>query len=86
MLFLQPYGKELVALCVPLITWALNTLFRAKAKLVFASPHTFTFLAQQPRMDHQCNVISPTQTVHTRSMLPWNSGREAATKVEWVFN
>lgn len=82
----QTYGKELVALCIPLITWMLNTFFRAKAKLLLASPHTFTFLVQQPRVDQNGNQISPTQTVHTRSLMLWNSGREVATKVEWVFN
>ncbi len=86
MTFVETYGKEIVALCVPLVTWALNTFFKAKARLLFASPHTFTFLVQQPLLNAQGQQISPTQTVHTRSLLVWNAGKETATKIEWVFN
>ena len=83
---LETYGKEIVALIVPFVTWALNTFFRQKAKLQLASPHTFTFLVQQPLFDPQGNQILPTQTVKTQSLMVMNSGRQTATKVEWVFN
>ena len=86
MAFLETYGKELVALLVPFITWTLNTLFRAKAKLLLASPHSFTFLVQQPRLDAQGNIISPAQTVQTISFVLRNAGKETATNVELVFN
>jgi hypothetical protein len=86
MTFLETYGKQVVAFLVPLATWALNTFFRAKAKLLFASPHTFTFWIDQPLVDAQGIQIAPRQTVHTRSLMVWNTGRETATKVEWVFN
>jgi len=86
MTFLEIYGKEIVALCVPLVTWALNAFFKAKARLLLASPHTFTFLVQQPLLDQQGNQIAPSQTVHTRSLMVWNAGKETATKLEWVFN
>lgn len=84
--FLQTYGKELVALSVPLITWVLNTFFKAKAKLLLSSPHIFTFLIQQPLLDAEGHQISSSQTLHTRSLMVWNAGREAATRIEWVFN
>ena len=48
--------------------------------------HTFTFLVQQPLLDAQENQISPSQTVHTRSLIVWNAGKDTATKVELVFN
>ncbi len=86
MTFLETYGKEIVALFVPLVTWGLNTFFKAKARLLLASPHTFTFLVQQPLLDPQGKQISPSQTVHTRSLMVWNAGKDTATKVEWVFN
>lgn len=86
MMFLETYGKEIVALLVPFVTWALNTFFKAKARLLLASPHTFTFLVQQPLLNSQGAQISPSQTVHTRSLMVWNAGKETATKVEWVFN
>lgn len=86
MTFLEIYGKEVVALFVPLLTWVLNTFFRAKARLFLANPHTFTFLVQTPLLDPQGNQIAPRQTVHTRSLMVWNAGKETATKVEWVFN
>jgi hypothetical protein len=86
MTFLQTYGKEIVALLVPLLTWALNTFFRAKARLSLANPHTFTFLVQVPLFDPQGKQIAPSQTVHTRALMVWNAGRETATNVEWLFN
>ncbi len=82
MTFLETYGKEIVALFVPLVTWALNTFFKAKARLLLASPHTFTFLVQQPLLDPQGKQISPSQTGHTRSLMLWNAGKDTATKVE----
>ena len=83
---LQTYGKELFALAVPFITWALNRFFRAKAKLLVAAPHSFTFLVQEPLRDAQGNVVQPNQTVHTQSVLLRNAGSETATDVELVFN
>jgi hypothetical protein len=84
--FLETYGKEIVSLIVPLITLALNTFFKAKAKLLLASPHTFTFIIQQPLLNSQGNQISPVQTIHTISHVINNVGKETATKIELLFN
>jgi hypothetical protein len=86
MTFFETYGKEIVAVLVPFITWALNGFFKAKAKLHVALPHQFTFLVQQPLIDTQGTQVSPTQTVRTNSFIIRNAGREKATKVELVFN
>lgn len=86
MTFLETYGKEIVSLLVPLVTWVLNRFFRTKAKLQVALPHKFTFLVQEPLNDSQGNQLSPTQTVMTNSFIIRNAGRETATKVELVFN
>ena len=86
MTFLETYGKEIISLLVPIVTWLLNGFFKAKAKLQVALPHQFTFLVQQPRIDDKGHEISPTQTVKTNSFIIRNSGREPATKVELVFN
>lgn len=86
MSFLETYGKEIVALLVPIITWILNVRFRAKAKLQVALPHQFTFLIQQPLVNAEGQKVSPTQTVKTNSFIIRNAGRDSATKVELVFN
>jgi len=86
MTFLETYGKEIVSLLIPLVTWVLSTFFKTKAKLLLASPHNFTFLVQQPLLGPQGNQISPTQNVYTSSFLIRNAGKETATKVELVFN
>jgi hypothetical protein len=86
MTFIQTYAKEIVSLLVPLITWALNRVFRAKVKLRLANPHTFTFLVEQPLLDSQGNQLSPTQTVHTSSYILMNAGTVTATNIELVFN
>ena len=84
--FLQTYGKEFVAILVPIILWVLNYAFRARVKLNLAMPHAFAFLVMEPLRDEQGNEISPTQTVQTRSFFLSNSGRATATKIEILFN
>ena len=84
--FISTYGKEIVSLLIPFITWFLNVGVKAKAKLIWASPHSFTFLVQEPIRDPDGKVIQPTQKVCTASIKVINSGRETANKVELVFN
>ncbi|MFC7302576.1 hypothetical protein [Cognatiluteimonas weifangensis] len=84
--FFQTYGKEIVSLVVPLLAWVLSNFFKARARLLVARPHAFTFLVQEPLLDQQGNQISPTQTINTSSFVVANVGRESATKVEVVFN
>ena len=86
MTFFETYGKEIVSLLVPILTWVLNGIFKAKAKLQVALPHQFTFLVQQPLIDAEGKQVSPTQTVKTNSFIINNAGRESASKVELVFN
>ena len=86
MTIVESYGKELFSLLVPIVTWGLNRLFKARAQLLLANPHSFTFLVPLPLLDAQGVQIAPRQTVHTRSLLAMNYGKETATKVEWVFN
>lgn len=86
MTFIETYGKEIVSLLVPVVTWVLNGFFKAKAKLQVALPHRFTFLVQQPLIDAQGTQVSPTQTVQTNSFIIRNAGREPATRLELVFN
>lgn len=83
---ISKYGKEIVSLLVPFITWFLNVGIKARAKLIWTSPHSFTFLVQEPLRDAEGNVLKPTQTVYTASIRVINNGRETATKVELVFN
>lgn len=83
---ISTYGKEIVSLLVPFITWFLNTGLKGKAKLTWTNPHSFTFLVQEPIYDAEGNIIKPSQTVYTSSIKVINSGRETANKVELVFN
>lgn len=83
---IQTYGKEILALLVPLIGWVLSYFFQAKARLLLATPHSFSFLVQEPLHDADGTVLSSTQTANTRSLVVTNSGRLTATKVELVFN
>ena len=84
--FISKYGKEIVSLLVPFITWFLNVGIKAKAKLIWTSPHSFTFLVQEPLHDAEGNIVKPTQTVCTASIRVINTGRETANKIELVFN
>lgn len=84
--FFRTYAKELIALLVPVITGIINWLFRSSVRLIYSTPHGFTFLVQQPLIDPQGTVIKQTQTVHTRSYFFQNGGRGTAHHVEIVFN
>lgn len=84
--FVAAYGKEIVALIVPFITWFLNVGIKARAKLIWASPHSFTFLVPEPVRDAEGRVLQPSQKVCTASIKVINVGRDTAHKVELVFN
>lgn len=84
--FLSTYGKEIISILVPFITWFLNVGIKAKAKLIWGSPHSFNFLVQEPIRDAEGNVVQPTQMVRTASIRVINTGRETANKIELVFN
>jgi hypothetical protein len=86
MTFFEQYAKEIVALTIPFIAWVLNVGLKAKVKLIWTSPHSFTFLIQQPLLNEANEVIRDRQTVHTASIRVINVGRQVATKVELVFN
>ena len=64
------YGKEIVSLLIPFITWFLNVGIKAKAKLIWGSPHSFTFLVQEPLRDAEGKVITPTQRVPPEGHRP----------------
>lgn len=84
--FYQLYGKEIVALAVPIISWFLFVHFKAKAKLHVSNPHKFTYLVNQPRYDEKGSMVQETQTIHTSSYMVLNAGKEKATNLELVFN
>ncbi len=84
--FFQTYAKEIVSLVVPFVAWILSRFFKAKAKLILANPHTFTFLVQEPQIDADGTVLNPNQNVRTVSYLLKNVGSEPAKKIEFVFN
>ena len=84
--FFQTYAKELVSLVIPLITWALNFYSKAKANIVFANPHIFTFLITEDVTDENVQKIKRTQTVNTISHLIFNDGKETARNLDITFN
>ncbi len=86
MAFVQQYGKELVSLLVPFITWLLNVPLRARPKIIWGSPHEFTFIVSEPMKDGAGKVISETQHAKTKSFRIINNGRASASKIELVFN
>lgn len=84
--FVQTYAKEIFALLVPFIQWALNSSQRSKAKLIMGIRHSHTFLVDQPRRDVDGTLLSPTQTVNTASVMIHNGGKKTANNVQIVFN
>ncbi|MFS8930929.1 hypothetical protein [Cupriavidus taiwanensis] len=86
MALILTYGKEIVSLIVPLLTWALNRWFKNGPRLEASQPHAFTFVVDEPLHDDDGNVRQPQQFLHTSSHVLRNTGREAAKNVEVVFN
>ncbi|SDX47456.1 hypothetical protein SAMN05518669_10515 [Variovorax sp. YR634] len=75
--FIAAYGKELVALFVPLLTWFLNVGMKAKVRLVWSVPNEFTFLVADPSQEQgqqssafQQPQPTPAQPVQTQSAPP----------------
>lgn len=83
---LAEYGKEIVSLVIPFITWFLNVGIKPRAKLIKATRHAFTFIVQEPIRNANGDVVQPNQRVCTASVQIINSGRDTAHKVEVVFN
>jgi hypothetical protein len=86
MSFFQIYAKEIVSLVVPFVAWALGRFFKAKAKLILANPHSFTFFVQEPLRDPEGKILRQNQTANTVSYLLKNTGSEPAKHIELVFN
>ncbi|MCH7396184.1 hypothetical protein MMP66_18205 [Acinetobacter dispersus] len=84
--FISTYGKEIVSLLVPFITWFLNVGIKPKAKLIWTNPHAFVFLVQEPLKDAEGNILKPMQRVETASIKVINTGRDTANKIELIFN
>lgn len=86
---LELFSKHAVTIfsaATPFIIWAMNAFLQPRARLFQQSRHQFVYLIQEPLLDPEGKIISPTQTVHTTSVSIFNAGRSTATKVEVVFN
>lgn len=84
--FITTYGKEIISVLVPILTWALNKYGKSKVNLLVSQPHKFIFLVQDPTIQADGTVDSVSKNVHTISYLIQNSSNETANKVELIFN
>lgn len=83
---LSQYGKELISIIIPFITFTLSNFFNGKAKVSIGELHQFSFLIDEPLKDDGGNVIKEKQLLHTKSYMVINEGREPAKKLELIFN
>ena len=83
---IQTYGKEIISLLVPFLTWALSRYGKSKVNLRVSQPHRFTFLVQEPTVDADGTIQDVKKTIHTISYLIHNSSNETANKIELIFN
>lgn len=83
---LSQYGKEIFSILVPFITLLFNKFFKNNAKICYGELHQFTYLIQEPLRNAEGEILNNSQTVHTRSYVFKNEGRESATSVEIIFN
>jgi hypothetical protein len=89
------FQKEIISLISALILAGILYLFRARAKLVWATAHGFTFLlptasVASPQSPGQQTTlpanVPPNFNIHTGSLIVLNTGRIPATEVEVTFN
>lgn len=83
---LTQYGKEIIAIAVPLITFILNNFFKGTAKVSIGELHQFSFLIEEPLRNSAGEIIKTNQVVNTKSYIVINEGREAAKRLELIFN
>lgn len=92
---IDAFQKELVSLGFALVTAFVLWLFRARTKIVWATPHQWTFLlntAATPSSAQGAGAVPvPAQVpatfnVHTGSIVVFNEGRLPATELEVTFN
>lgn len=86
MIFIETYGKEIISLIVPILTWALNNYGKSKVNLLVSQPHKFSFLVKDPITLSDGSIQDVQKNVHTISYLIQNDSNETANKVELVFN
>jgi hypothetical protein len=84
--FIRTYGKEIISILVPILTWALNKYGKSKVNLLVSQPHKFIFLVQDPTVQADGTVDNVSKNVHTISYLIQNSSNETANKIELIFN
>jgi len=84
--FIKTYGKEIISILVPILTWALNKYGKSKVNLLVSQPHKFIFLVQDPTVQADGTIDNVSKNVHTISYLIQNSSNETANKIELIFN
>jgi len=81
MSLIQQFQKELISAGFSIFLALLFYVFRSKAKLVWSSPHSFSFLLDQGEAGKPRNFL-----IHTAAIFVANAGRISATEIEVTFN
>jgi hypothetical protein len=79
------FQKEIISVVLSLVTTGILYLFRARAELIWASPHSWTFSITPPAAPAGQPANVPF-SIQTASIFIQNSGRLPATDVELTFN
>jgi len=83
---LTQYGKEIVSIVVPFLTFILNNFFKSTNKVGVGELHQFTFIIEESIKDEDGNLNNFKKLINTKSYIIVNEGREAAKKLELIFN
>ncbi|NVE93373.1 hypothetical protein [Altererythrobacter lutimaris] len=77
---------ESVSIGTVILGFALERIFRLKAKLFYSIRHASSYPVEEPLHDKDGKVIQKMQVVHTASIVAENTGLQPATDVEFTFN
>lgn len=77
---------EVTSVAVVVLGFALNRMFRMKAKLLYSVRHSSTLLVEEPLLDKDGKKVADRQAVRTASIIVENAGLLPAKAVEITFN
>lgn len=84
---IQAYSKELISIFVPIVLALIGHVFKARSKIIWSVTNAQVMSVQENRQAPGNGEVQQVPgTVRTASIFFRNTGRDAATNVEIVFN
>lgn len=80
------YSAQLFAIALVVLTVLIQHMLRLRPRIIYSVKHASNYPVEQTLQDVEGNAVQQVQIVRTASIVAQNTGREAATNVEFTFN